>query len=247
MDAPSPRLECLHGFLGAPSDFDALAATLTSRAVGIATVATPLWPDAGLSLDAWAERHRRSSRPGDVLLGYSLGGRLALTSFLHPDSPHAALVVVAADPGGLDPVAREERRARDRAWAGRFRSEPWDALLAAWNAQSVFAGRPQTLPRGAGEGEREALALALERWSVAEQRDLRAAIGAERRPILWVVGAEDPKFLGIAEAVAAGAPRVRLEVVPGAAHRVPWEAPDRFARIVAGFLAEAATTEPAPR
>ncbi|PKN57394.1 MAG: hypothetical protein CVU56_11060 [Deltaproteobacteria bacterium HGW-Deltaproteobacteria-14] len=247
MDAPSPRLECLHGFLGAPSDFDALAASLASRVPSIATVATPLWCDAGLSLTAWAERHRRRSRRGDVLLGYSLGGRLALTSFLHPASPHAALIVVAADPGGLNPGARAARLARDRAWAARFRSEPWGSLLAAWDAQPVFAGRPQTLPRGAGEGEREALAQALERWSVAAQPDLRAAIVAERRPILWVVGAEDPKFLGIAEAVAASAPCVRLEVVPGAAHRVPWEAPERFAALATGALAELPMSEPVAR
>lgn len=236
------RLTCLHGFLGLPRDFDGLAAHLARRAPAVEVVAPNLWDDAGLELSAWSDASRRRAASGDVLLGYSLGGRLALMSFLHPASPHAALVVVAAHPGGLDAEARAARRARDCAWAERLRREPWGPLMAAWDGQEVFSGRANPLARREGDFDRERLAAVVAGWSVANQGDLRPALAAEERPILWVVGAADARYREIAREIARDAPRIEVVEIAGAAHRVPWEQPERFADAVVEFLARVVET-----
>ena len=231
------HLDCLHGFLGLPEDFDPLAAALARSLPHLALTATPLWPDASLPLEAWAAAHRRRARPGAALLGYSMGGRLALASFLHAASPHAALIVVAAHPGLSDPASRAARRAHDGAWAARFVADRWPDLLAAWDAQEVFGGRPQPLPRPERAFDRAALARALTSWSLAAQPDMRPALAAERRPILWLVGEHDARFRAVGAEAAALSAAVELVVIPGAGHRVPWEAPAATASAVAAFLA----------
>ena len=56
-----------------------------------------------------------------VLLGYSLGGRLALHACIHrPDLWHG-VVVVGADPGLGSSEEKNQQFARDRNWADRLK------------------------------------------------------------------------------------------------------------------------------
>src|SRR5205085_504342 len=69
--------------------------------------------------------------PLDVLLGYSMGGRFALEMLIAGAEFDRAVIVSA----GLNlEEGREERRARDEAWARRFESDPWDDVMRDWNA-----------------------------------------------------------------------------------------------------------------
>jgi pimeloyl-ACP methyl ester carboxylesterase len=54
--------------------------------------------------------------------------------------------------------------------------------------------------------------------------------------VLWVVGANDAKFLALAERAVPRMARATLVVAPGAGHRVPWEAEAWLAEKVAAFL-----------
>ena len=72
--------------------------------------------------------------PFDVLVGYSMGGRLALQALID-GAPFDRAVIISA---GLNlEENRDERRARDEAWARRFESDPWDEVIRDWNAQSA--------------------------------------------------------------------------------------------------------------
>ena len=75
-----------------------------------------------------------------MLLGYSLGGRLALHALLHAPELWAGALVVGADTGLADPKEREARVRWDAAWAERFLNEPWEDVLRDWDAQAVFGG-----------------------------------------------------------------------------------------------------------
>ena len=70
-----------------------------------------------------------SATAGDVLLGYSMGGRLALE--LLQRERFAKAVIISAGLNVPDPA----RVARDEEWARRFESEEWSSLMRAWNAQ----------------------------------------------------------------------------------------------------------------
>src|SRR3954451_3505333 len=134
-----PTIVALHGFLGRGSDWDFL------RDDGF-DVATP-------PLDAIPPR-------GDVLLGYSLGGRLALHALLAGASYTRAIFVSTGL--GLE-YGREERRAADEHWAERFEHDDWASLMRDWNAQPVFGGHEAV--REERDYDRAALARQLREWS----------------------------------------------------------------------------------
>src|SRR5258706_16250784 len=113
-------ITALHGFLGQGSDWDFL------RDAGFAVDTPPL--------DAIPSH-------GDVLLGYSLGGRLALQALLG-GAHYGRAIVVSAGLGIEDETARAARRAADEVWARRFEHDDWPMLMRDWNAQPVFRGHP---------------------------------------------------------------------------------------------------------
>lgn len=171
-----------------------------------------------------------------VLIGYSLGGRIALHALLAAPERWRAAVIVSAHPGLESEAECAARLAHDEAWARRFESEAWDDLMTAWHAQPVFAGRAPTAPRREADFDRAALAHALRAWSLGTQENLRPALRALRFPVLWLAGAEDAKFAALGREAAAALPEGRFEVVAGCAHRVPWEAPDAFLAHCRAFI-----------
>src|SRR5688572_14927036 len=96
---------------------------------------------------------------GEILLGYSMGGRLAL-QLLQQQSFRCAVIVSA----GLN-APDAERRRRDEEWARRFEIEEWSALMQAWSAQPVFGGH--VMPRREADYDRAELARQLRDYSPA--------------------------------------------------------------------------------
>ena len=68
--------------------------------------------------------------------------------------------------------------------------------------------------------------------------DYRAQLGKVRAKTLVLVGASDRPNLPAAQALAAGIPGARLEIVEGAGHQINTDAPERFNELVYDFLAQ---------
>lgn len=168
-----------------------------------------------------------------VLVGYSMGARLALHALLD-GGPWEAAVLVAPHPGLESEAARAARRELDAEWAARALSGDWREFLALWNAQPVLADSAR-LP-DAGELRRREVARSFIDWSLGAQDPLWDRLGEIRCPVLWVVGARDAKFRALGERAAGLLPRGELWVAPDAGHRVPWDAPAAFAAKVGEFL-----------
>lgn len=167
-----------------------------------------------------------SPREGDILLGYSMGGRLALQ--LLERQPFAKAVIVSAGLNAPD----EERRARDEEWARRFESEEWSSLMRAWNAQPVFGGH--ALERHERDYDRAELVRQLREWSPAVLPPPRLEEIAT--PVLWVAGERDAKYVEIARRAVARLPHAELWICPEAGHRVPWEQPEPFVQRLRRFI-----------
>jgi len=204
---------CLHGFLGRGADWDFL------RDAGFDIRAPSLF--AGDSTD--------SVRPSadDILLGYSMGARLALN--LMQTHRVAKAVLISAGVASPEPGRRE----LDDTWARRFESENWDSVVEAWNSQSVFAGRKNPLTRNEADYDRKALSAALRDWSPAV---LHMSLRGIAIPTLWIAGEDDVKYREAARRAAEQLPLAELWICPGAAHRVPWEQPARFIERIRQFL-----------
>jgi len=195
-------ITCLHGFLGNPHDWDFLRDACF-------TIETP-------PLDAIPDH-------GDILLGYSLGGRLALRALLAGANYNRA-ILVSTGLGIEDEAARAARRASDEAWAHRFESEDFETVIADWNAQPVLAG--PTLPRTRADYDPRAL----REWSSGALPPVASRLHELTIPILWLAGARDTKY--VAEAERAASLVGRAVIVKDAGHRVPWEQPAEFVTLL---------------
>lgn len=204
---------CLHGFLGRGADWDFL------RDAGFDIRAPSLF--AGDKLDDVRPA------PDDVLVGYSMGARLAL--HLMQTRRVARAVLVSA---GMD-IPAVGRRELDETWALRFEHEPWQPLIDAWNAQPVFAGRANPLVRNEADYDRHALATALREWS---GEVLHTTLTDIRVPTLWIAGQDDAKYRDAARRAAERLPNAELWICPGAAHRVPWEQQEKFVERVKAYV-----------
>jgi len=232
-------IHCLHGFLGSPRDWDRFGDFGTGLGIVKADLfGADAFPDAR-TMAAWADAYfaERVGAGPNYLLGYSLGGRLALHLATQFPDAWDGVVIIGANPGLDDAEARAARRAHDETWARRFETDPWDTLLADWDAQAVFGGRPGGERREA-DFDRARLADDLRRWSLGAQELLWAALPALSCPLLWVAGADDSKQHNICRRVSDTVPGAQVWVVPGAAHRVPWEQPEAFAACVHTFLTQ---------
>ena len=164
-------------------------------------------------------------------LGYSMGARLCLhTALAHPE--RVTRLVLVSGTGGLDGAdEREERRRSDEALADHLVAIGVPAFVDEWLALPLFAGLP---PERAHRDERLAntpagLASSLRRAGTGTQEPLWDRLGHLTVPVLVVAGADDPKFIGLAERLAAAiGSSAELAVVPGAGHTVHLEQPERF-------------------
>ncbi|MCK4177252.1 alpha/beta fold hydrolase [Aciditerrimonas ferrireducens] len=243
--AGAPTLVVLHGFtqhgglLGPlPSwlatDRPVVAVDLPGHGAS-ATIDTDLPGTAALLADLVTKRG-----PGPVdVLGYSLGGRVALHVALGHPGLVRRLVLVGATPGLEDPEARERRRAADEALAARFAQEPLAEVLAAWLAQPLFRTLP---PDRAGLAARqvnrgEDLARALRRLGTGTQEPLWLRLGS-LPPTLWVAGQLDFRFAAVAvRAARRSGPGSACHLVAGAGHACHLERPEALLPVVRAFLA----------
>ncbi len=236
---------CLHGGVGMAADWRGFAKTLAGA--GIGSRAVDLWRFLecnplsltgfanALNAEASGEIFRGNGR---ALLGYSLGGRLALHALLEKSHPWQAAVIVSAHPGLDEPAERAARRGADAAWATRALAGNWQEFLTAWNAQPILGGADSRDPQASGSliMRRREIARSFVDWSLGAQESLWDRIEEIKIPVLWVAGEKDVKFRALAERAVFSIPNASLAIAPGSGHRVPWESETWFADTVSGFL-----------
>ncbi len=181
-----------------------------------------------------------------VLVGYSMGARLALHALL-AGGPWNAAVLVAPHPGLESGEERTARRATDAEWASRALSGDWREFLEEWEGQAVIRGtsnaeRPTSniewkmADRAGLIARRREVARSFVDWSLGAQEPLWEKLPEIACPVLWCVGERDTKFRALGERAAGLLPRGELWTAPGAGHRVPWETPEAFREKIGEFL-----------
>lgn len=169
------------------------------------------------------------------LVGYSLGGRIAMYHACQQPAGLSGIVVEGGHPGLQNADAREARLASDRRWATRFRTEPLAEVFADWYQQPVFASltnaqRGELIAlRSRNDGVN--LAAMLEATSLAVQPDLHGALSACEFPFYYFCGERDEKFTAIAAGLNA-----ERHVIPHAGHNAHRENPGAVAASLAQIL-----------
>ncbi len=195
-------------------------------------------PDFGkrLNADAEGEVSRGQKR---ILVGYSMGGRLALHALLER-GPWDAAVIISANPGLRNSEEASARRASDTVWATRALTSRWDEFLENWNSQKIL-GEPMRDEREDKKlmQRRREIARSFVDWSVGNQKSLWDRLAEIEIPVLWVAGGKDGKFAEIAEEAGSLAGNFQVAIAPDAGHRVPWENQEWLLERISKFLGDA--------
>lgn len=188
------------------------------------------------------------SSPGGVIVGYSMGARMALHAVLARPGHFSGLVLVSGTAGIDD---EEERRARldaDNALADHIEVVGTAAFIDEWLANPLFAGLPPAMAMKADRLRNSAKGLADSlRWAgTGTQRPLWDRLGAIDVPVLIIVGELDDKFSRIADRMARSIPAATLVSIAGAGHTAHLEQIDDFVGVLRDWLAryESAITSP---
>ena len=175
-----------------------------------------------------------------ALVGYSMGGRVALHVALALPARVRALVLVATMAGIEDETEREARRAADGALADAVQRGTIEAFADRWAGQRMFARDPPEAAAFAREdmlrNDPRALAAVLRGVGTGAMAPLWKRLGELRMPAAVVAGERDAKFTALGRRLAAALPDAELIIVPGAGHGLPREAPQAVADAIEGLL-----------
>ncbi len=251
-EGPVPVM-VLHGFTGSAQAMEPLTHRLAGRRF---TVAAPDLVGHGRS-DAPEDlsRYTVSAMAGHIcqigadlawrtfhLVGYSMGARVALTAAVANPGVLRSLTLIGATPGIADPAERKRRRGADEALAQQVTND-FEGFVDGWMANPLFAGqaalgndhqqqaRAQRLANNP-----QGLACSLRAAGTGSMTPLHDRLEVIDRPVLVVVGEQDPKFRRIAVELEAGLRNATVTTIEGAGHAAHVERPHHTAQAIAAFV-----------
>ncbi len=180
------------------------------------------------------------------LVGYSMGGRLALHVAARKPERILSLLTIGAH-AGLDEDARAGRRQGDDALAERIERDGVESFVDYWSSLPLFAGLERRGPAYLSEVRTErlqnhatGLACSLRGMGAGVMEPIWDELSLVTFPCTFVAGQLDHGYVASARRLAATVRNGRAELVLRAGHAVHQERPDAFARVLANHLAAAA-------
>lgn len=172
---------------------------------------------------------RGTDRPV-VVVGYSMGGRLAWSSAERWCRPGDRLLLIGAHPGDLSAEQRRERKAADNVLAERLDRIELAEWMRWWVRRPIFDGLTRFNDQmGARLGQDgRSLANALRSATVADQPNALEQPGVGQVPTSYLAGLADTTYRRIASALAARG-HARSTILPGS-HALPLIDPEGTAR-----------------
>ncbi len=175
------------------------------------------------------------------LVGYSMGGRIAMHyAHAHPQRVKS-LTVVSASPGIEEEPARASRREHDAYWAAKLRNIPMSDFLDAWYKQPVFDSLKQNpdllamIKTQRSGGNAGLLAEALINWGQGTVPSLwRVPLHV---PLQWIFGDQDLAYVKIARSTEHPLPG-NIRIIKQAGHTVHLEQPAMLADSIRSFVKE---------
>jgi 2-succinyl-6-hydroxy-2,4-cyclohexadiene-1-carboxylate synthase len=179
----------------------------------------------------------------DVLVGYSLGGRLALRAALRSPESFSAVVTVGSTAGIEEGPLRVNRAEADEKLASWIEAASMEDIVSLWERQPLFADQSEALVEAQRPGrlsqDQRSLALLLRTAGQGVLAPVWHDLRTFELPLLAMAGARDDGYTRAAKRIASTAPNARAAIVEDAGHAPQLQRPDEVARLVSEFLDEA--------
>jgi 2-succinyl-6-hydroxy-2,4-cyclohexadiene-1-carboxylate synthase len=176
----------------------------------------------------------------DVLVGYSLGGRLALRAALRSPGSFSAVVLVGSTAGLEEGPLRVQRVEADEKLASWMEAMPIEDIVALWERQPLFADQSETLVEEQRPGrlshDPRQLALLLRTAGQGTLDPVWDELHSFELPLLAIAGARDDGYSAAAKRMASVAPNARAAIVEEAGHAPQLQQPARVAELIRAFL-----------
>ena len=240
----------LHGFTGDASTWRSVADPL---ARDFQLIAFDLLGHGASDVPAEVASYRMDAAAADLialldhlaltdphLLGYSMGGRLALFTALQYPGRFQSLLLESASPGLADEAARAGRRLRDRELAEKIEARGLDWFVDYWERLPLWASQSEGL-LGRQRKQRlsnvpTGLANSLRAMGAGAQPNLWPRLSNLGLPTCLIVGERDDKFRRLNQAMDAALPNSRLAIINSAGHNTHLENPQAFCQTLRSFL-----------
>jgi 2-succinyl-6-hydroxy-2,4-cyclohexadiene-1-carboxylate synthase len=179
-----------------------------------------------------------------ALLGYSLGGRVALHLAVEAPELLWALVIESASPGIEHRGERAARATSDEELALSIERDGVETFVERWQAQPLFESQSR-LPAAVLESQKlqrlansaRGLANSLRGMGSGAQEFLLPRMNGIDVPALFIAGQLDERYAAWAPRMASEVPGAGSQIIEGAGHTTHLEQPEAFVEAAGQFLA----------
>ncbi len=246
-----PALLMLHGFMGSGKSFGSLIPALKS-------FCNPVTIDLlGHGETEGSEMHYRFSAKEQVaditkliseqlsfpvfLLGYSMGGRLALQCALHRPDLFEGLILESTTFGIENPQEKQARQSLDSRRADDILGN-FPQFLLEWEELPLFKDASLTDQQRKAvrdiQSDQDPVAMSnsLLGFGTGTMPCVKNRLGELQLPVKLIAGAEDTKFVRIMNTMARHLHDASMSVIKGAGHRVHLEQTESYIALIKEFI-----------
>jgi len=254
-DASNPTILFLHGFMGDCFEFKTAIAVLSEQFYCVAIDLQGHGQTEAIDRDNDHDDYYTIQSTANFvikfldllrlercfLVGYSMGGRVALYLALYFPQYFHRVVLESASAGLRSTKERSDRLAKDRQLAAKLETSDFRLFLENWYQQPIFATLrshpdfPQLLAQRLNNSPAQ-LAKSLRNLSTGMQPSLWEHLSENEIPLLLLVGDLDLKFVQINRQMQSLCKYAQLEIMPSCGHNIHFENPIVFIEKVQSFL-----------
>ncbi len=221
-----PPLIFLHGFLGCKEDWLEVLPFFEEhyRCITLDLPGHGAAPYSGEILEVVGGMLARFTSPKPIVIGYSMGGRIALQLSRYA----RAMVILSAHPGLKTDEEKLAQKKIEDTWCEKLNTLPLEAFLKEWYAQPLF--HSSRLSQRRLKQDPASLAKVMQQMGLSRQRYCAEVTC----PSLFLYGEKDGKYRDIYTGLSQG---VSVQHIEEAGHACHLEQPERCAEAILHWLA----------
>ena len=252
----NPPLLLLHGFMGSGEDFSEVLESL-SRKFYCITLDLPghgqtqvlggnqfhKMPEVSQGI---VELLKELQTAPCFLLGYSMGGRLALYLALEFPQYFPKVILESGSPGLATEIEREERRQKDELLAKQLETNDLQLFVQGWYHQPLFHSLKKHhkfnhVLQSRLQNNPLELAKSLRYMGPGVQPSLWEKLPENQVDLLLLAGQSDGKFIKIHQEMCQIAPRTQWQIIPHSGHNIHLENVPAWLTAIQEFLSSEST------